>query len=120
MAHRNSAHSKHFSTAPAPGRYHAVVWLDSRQARVTYVSRDDSEAGDGAARRSTVSITYRGGKNLIEARGRCARGLSRSRRGVRQSQGRAADGPLNGEGRLPEVSASAFSRDLRACFKSRG
>ncbi|HEY0422025.1 MAG TPA: hypothetical protein VGC82_01730 [Rhodopila sp.] len=45
MAHRNSAHSKNFSTAPAPGRYHAVVWLDSRQARVTYVSRDDSEEG---------------------------------------------------------------------------
>jgi stalled ribosome rescue protein Dom34 len=45
MAHRNSARSKHFSTAAAPGRYHALVWLDSRQARGTYVSMDDSEEG---------------------------------------------------------------------------
>jgi len=45
MAHKNSARSKRFSTAAAPGRYHALVWLDSRQARGTYVSRDDSEAG---------------------------------------------------------------------------
>src|ERR1700712_3061917 len=47
MAHRNSGRSKRFSTAAAPGRYHALVWLDSRQARGTYVSRDDSEAGAG-------------------------------------------------------------------------
>ena len=43
MALRNGTPSKHTSTAANPGRYDAVVWLDSRQARVTYVSTDAYE-----------------------------------------------------------------------------
>ena len=43
MALRNGTPSKHTSTAANPGRYDAVIWLDSRQARVTYVSTDAYE-----------------------------------------------------------------------------